>query len=489
MLRAMPVAGGPCPNCGASVEFRAGASMTVVCQFCKQVVARTDRGLAGLGTVADIAPTEHGLALRDRGAYGGARFEVIGRVVLRHPAGGTWEEYAIAFEDGRSAVIATAMGRWFITGPVPVQVLRAWESLGPGHTIALGAYGMFVVAERNEAPFESAQGELPFAARVGDVLRFVDLSGADGRVATVHYTRSGGAHAVYMGVEVQRAQLAVESAAGERRGAAVETQNLQCPNCGGGLPPRADPNTQRVVCPYCCALSDLAAHEVIARQEQVRASLQIPLGSKGTLAGAAWTVIGYVERSTWFDSERFTWSEYLLYSADGGYRWLILDEGNWLFGTPVSAGDVQLAQTQAMFRGVPYGSRNTGSATVARVLGEFYWKVAVGETVQTQDFVNGSAVLSREGDSAEVQWTFSTPIPADMLFRAFGLPPPAPVSLPMAAWDGEGGFNSGSKLASWLIVAAVIAAFFCCMIAIDGDGGGGLGGGHGGVSFGGFGGK
>ena len=492
MLRAMPVAGGPCPNCGASVEFRAGASMTVVCAFCKQVVARTDRGLAGLGTVADIAPTEHGLALRDRGTYGGARFEVIGRVVLRHPAGGTWEEYAIAFDDGRPAWIATAMGRWFITGAVPVQILRSWESLGPGHSLPLGAYGMFTVAERNEAPFESAQGELPFAVRVGDLLRFVDLAGNDGRVATLHYTRGGGAHAVFMGVEVQRAQLAIESVAGERKGGAVATQNLQCPNCGGALPARADPNSQRVVCPYCSALSDLAAHTVIARQEQARASLAIPLGSRGTLSGVGWVVIGYVERATWFDNERFTWSEYLLYNPDAGYRWLILDEGNWLFATPVSAGDVQVAPTQAhaMFRGVTYGSRNTGSASVARVLGEFYWKVAVGETVQTQDFVNGSAVLSREGDAAEVQWTFSTPIPEDTLFRAFGLPPPVRIALPMASWSGDNGsFQSGSNLSTWLVIGAVLAAILCCMMITDDDGGGGHGGGHGGITFGGFGGK
>jgi ribosomal protein S27AE len=350
---------------------------------------------------------------------------------------------------------------------------------------------MFTVAERNEAPFESAQGELPFAVRVGDLLRFVDLAGNDGRVATLHYTRGGGAHAVFMGVEVQRAQLAIESVAGERKGGAVATQNLQCPNCGGALPARADPNSQRVVCPYCNALSDLAAHTVIARQEQARASLAIPLGARGTLSGVAWVVIGYVERATWFDNERFTWSEYLLYSPDAGYRWLILDEGNWLFATPVSAGDVQVAptQTHALFRGVNYASRNTGSASVARVLGEFYWKVAVGETVQTQDFVNGSAVLSREGDAAEVQWTFSTPIPEEALFRAFGLPPPVRIALPMASWSGDNGsFQSGSPLSTWMVIGAVLAALLCCMMITDDDGSG-LGGGHGGVTFGGFGGK
>lgn len=497
MLPPMAVSGGPCPNCGASVEFRAGASMTVVCEFCKQVVARTDRGLAGLGTVADMAPTEHGLALRDRGSYGGARFEVVGRLVLRHPAGGSWEEYAVAFEDGRSAWIATAMGRWFLTGPVPVRVMRSWESLGPGHSLPLDGYGMFTVSERNEAPFECAQGELPFAARVGDVLRFVDLAGADGRVATVHYLREGGAHAVFMGVEVQRAQLAIESAAGERRGAAVATQNLQCPNCGGGLPARADPNSQRVVCPYCSALSDLAAHEVIARQEQVRASLPIPLGARGTLSGVAWTAIGYVERATWFDNERFTWCEYLLYSADSGYRWLIFDEGNWLFATPVSAGDVAVAPTgsHATFQGATYTSRNTGSASVVRVLGEFYWKVAVGETVQTQDFVCGSGVLSREGDAAEVQWTYSTPIPGDTLFRAFGLPPPARMSPPAATWSGDGNFVASPSWNTWVVLGVIVFMIFCCFVTFSSGGSstsgynGGYSGGHGGVTFGGFGGK
>lgn len=491
MIRAMRAAGGPCPNCGAPVEFRAGASMTVVCAFCKQVVARTDRGLAGLGTVADLAPTEHGLAVRDQGTYGGARFEVLGRVVLRHPAGGTWEEYAVAFQDGRTAWIATAQGRWFITGRVDVQVARSWESLGPGHTLPLGPYGMFTVVERNEAPFECAQGELPFAARVGDVLRFVDLAGNDGRVATVHYVRAGGMHEVFVGVEVQRAQLAIDPRPGERPGEKVATANLQCPNCGGGLPARADPQSQRVVCPYCSALSDLATHEVIARQEQARASLQIPLGSRGTLAGVAWVVIGYVERAAWIENERFTWSEYLLYSPEAGYRWVIADEGNWLFATPVSAGDVQVDPSlkRVAYRGVTFTARNTNQATVSRVLGEFYWKVTVGETVEARDFVNASTVLSREANDAEVQWTYATPIPADMLFRAFGLQPPRPAFAEFAQSDWSANPKPASApWVTWMIVIAVIGCLFCCIAMADDDGGGSYGGGHVGGSYGGFGG-
>src|SRR5919112_733668 len=44
-----------CPSCGAQVLFKTGSSVVVVCEFCRSVVARTDRGIEDAGKVADVA--------------------------------------------------------------------------------------------------------------------------------------------------------------------------------------------------------------------------------------------------------------------------------------------------------------------------------------------------------------------------------------------------------------------------------------------------
>ena len=85
----MAVQAGPCPNCGSTIEFRAGTSVSLVCKYCKHVVVRTDRDLQNLGKVADVVFSDAALSPGDRGTFRGRSFSVEGRLVLQHPAGGT----------------------------------------------------------------------------------------------------------------------------------------------------------------------------------------------------------------------------------------------------------------------------------------------------------------------------------------------------------------------------------------------------------------
>ena len=46
-----------CPSCGGPIEFKIGSSAAVICDHCRTVVARTDRGLEDLGKVAPLVET------------------------------------------------------------------------------------------------------------------------------------------------------------------------------------------------------------------------------------------------------------------------------------------------------------------------------------------------------------------------------------------------------------------------------------------------
>ncbi|MDQ3181588.1 MAG: DUF4178 domain-containing protein, partial [Acidobacteriota bacterium] len=60
-----------CPSCAAPIEFKQGATIVLVCPFCRSAVARTDRGLNDLGKVAEIVQSESPLKIGLRGEFKG----------------------------------------------------------------------------------------------------------------------------------------------------------------------------------------------------------------------------------------------------------------------------------------------------------------------------------------------------------------------------------------------------------------------------------
>ncbi len=76
-----------CPACGADVTFKSGSSVVVVCEYCKSVVARTDRALEDLGKVAEIVESGSPLDVGLAGVYRGIAFELTGARAARTRGG------------------------------------------------------------------------------------------------------------------------------------------------------------------------------------------------------------------------------------------------------------------------------------------------------------------------------------------------------------------------------------------------------------------
>src|ERR1044072_9873870 len=103
-----------CPACGAEVIFKTGSSVVVVCEFCRSVVARTDRGIEDAGKVADVVESGSPLEVGLRGVYLGVAFELTGRAQVGHAAGGFWDEWYAAFADGRWGWLPRGVGGVFL---------------------------------------------------------------------------------------------------------------------------------------------------------------------------------------------------------------------------------------------------------------------------------------------------------------------------------------------------------------------------------------
>ncbi len=430
----MAVAQGSCPSCGAPIEFSVGSSIAKVCPFCNATVVRSDRGLESLGKVAAIAATPSLIAIGDMGTLGGRPFEVLGRVQLDHGQG-PWDEYYVTFDHGAAwGWLAYAQGQWIVSSEAAGAQAPPLSSLRLEQDVPLGA-GSFRIAEIKTGTITSAEGELPEAFPPGFRRQYVDLFGVQNGFATLDYGDGSKAPTVFVGRVFSEAEMQVTQL-GERSSQKVQTQDIRCPACGGDVPKLAGDRSQRIGCPYCGAVTDIALQQVVAQQERALSMPEIPVGSRGNIDGTEWVCIAYMRRSTEFDGERFTWEEYLLWSQPIGFRWLVKDEGKWSWVTPVNAAELDLSALPRAVRwgGKSFNLRNQNSARVDYVLGEIYWKCEVGETTGVMDFIRGGDVLSREEGPGEVRWSHSAPVPWALLKRSFGihtgrtLPPPPPRS-------------------------------------------------------------
>src|SRR5947199_934667 len=166
-----------CPACGATVTFKTGSSVVVVCESCNSVVACTDRGVEDAGKVADVVESGSPLDVGLRGVYLGVAFELTGRAQLGHAAGGFWDEWYAAFSDGRWGWLAEAQGRFYLTFPAREQArgLPAYDALAVGQPVhGLAGSLDFLVAEKGMARALAARGEMPFVLDPGAAYYYAD---------------------------------------------------------------------------------------------------------------------------------------------------------------------------------------------------------------------------------------------------------------------------------------------------------------------------
>jgi hypothetical protein len=417
-----------CPSCGNATEFRYDDSFVRVCDACRSLLVRTDRGIETFGQFADLTPARSGLSVGQAGVFAGTSFVLTGRCEYRHPAGGSWEEWYMKLADGRWGWLAQAQGEWVVTFPsAQERALPPFEQLSPGMPLALGAdLPELTIGECNVATLSGAEGEIPFVIAAGEQSRFADLADARGRFATLDYGAPGSTDppSVYIG---RRATLAALGLALEapRPPEPVQraAERLGCPNCGGSIELRLPGESQSVVCPYCGAvLACEGALGILALPGKLELTRSpVPLGVKGRFFGDEYTVIGRMKRQAAYEGGIVVrWDEFLLHSPAIGYRWLVYVKGHWSFVAPLPAGAVQV-QRDAHYAGKDFSLYDQAKPSVTGVWGEFYWKVSVDDTVATRDFIAPPLMLSEEASENEINWSLGLYQTPAEVSRAFGV--------------------------------------------------------------------
>ncbi|MBP8867581.1 MAG: DUF4178 domain-containing protein, partial [Propionivibrio sp.] len=129
-----------------------------------------------------------------------------------------------------------------------------------------------------------------------------------------------------------------------------------------------------------------------------------------------------LQRSIQADGQVWTWSEYLLFNAKAGFAWLTEYEGHWCYARTVS----KLPKAGPEASWVTFDNRlfkhfSSSASKVSYVLGEFYWRVSLGESSKVDDYIAPPLLLSREVTKKEVSWSLSEYLEPEDVCSAFGI--------------------------------------------------------------------
>ena len=179
---------------------------------------------------------------------------------------------------------------------------------------------------------------------------------------------------------------------------------VDCPNCGGTVNIRAQGITVSVICTHCGSTLDATGPDlaVIGRANQALQTPEIPLGTRGVIRGRTWEAVGYMERT----DEEVSWAEYLLFNPYDGYAFLVDDGRRFSLGRLMDRLPTGASGSGLIADGRNYARfGDTYPVRVTFVVGEFYWRVAIGESVQETDYVRPGTMLACEDYAGERTWT------------------------------------------------------------------------------------
>ena len=393
------------------------------------MVVRHDVNVEAIGQVAQLPPDLSPLQIGTHGEIESKGFTLIGRVRIAYDEG-SWNEWCGLFGDGQFGWIAEAQGFFmasfefkapegFAASADEMQLGSQWEIQGQSYS----------VTDTKQNVCLGSEGELPFVAKPGRQATTVDLTGANDRFASVEFGDSGvrlfvGRYARFDDLKFSELRPVPGWSEGAPAPERNEASSLKCPNCGGVVDLRAAGFTMSATCGSCGSLIDTATPDlrlINVAQAKQRITPVLPIGRRGTLFGQTYEVIGFQEVKDEFTG----WYEYLLFNPWQGFTWLVTYAGHWsfvrrLFELP------EVSDGTARFEGKTYQMFANSGVRTDYVVGEFYWKVAIGMQTQVTDFISPPRILSRETypNMAEQTWSQGEYVEPSVIEKAFQLEKP-----------------------------------------------------------------
>lgn len=431
-----------------------------VCGYCRSTLVRHDVNLENLGVMAELAEDRSPFALRWRGQYRKAGFQLIGRLQLQYSEG-YWNEWYARFDDGRLGWVSEGSGLCYVTFEKELKTqLPPFDAFKPGLNAKLGDK-VFTVTDIENSTCVAIEGELPFRAAPGYEAPAVDLR-ADEQFASIDFSEEQ--PRVYLGEAVTLDALIDPSApnkpAKEKR---ADAHGFKCTSCGAPITVTS-PDTKAVGCGHCGAVVDVNDPDLKILSGALKTLDEpfLPVGIQGKLGGRDYAIIGYLKRGTSEGDTHYYWDEYLLHSKTAGYAWLIESNGHWSLGKPVTRQPTIRAAARPLARFLDRDYRHFANypAEVVRVIGEFNWRVSVGETVRVDDYIAPPYMLSCEKSDREITWTMAEYLEPDAIRQAFKLKTALPERVGVGANQPAPPGSGGGSTRYWVAFTAFVLLAF-----------------------------
>jgi len=447
-----------CPNCSGPLTFAWSGSVQTVCPHCQSIIVRHDVDLAKVGEVSEPPPDTSPIQLGTTGRFKDRPFTVIGRIAYEYDEG-AWSEWHLLFDDHRTAWLSDAQLRYAVYERVTVPVnVPAAADVKVGADISWGSHDL-QVATITDARYRGTEGELPFESWDREQERFADLTSTSGELGTIDYTETP--PAIYLGRPVPFKDLHFKNLRDVERSPTVPVGAVKCRSCGAPLVIRAAGHSQAVVCDNCGTIADATNANATILQEvkkRERITPKIPLGSSGDWQGARYEVVGFQRREITVEGTEYSWDEYVLFNPQQGFRYLSEYQGHWnditvLDETPAGTGKGRHAARE--LNGRSFAPFQSAFARTTFVLGEFPWRVKVGEGWQVRDFTSPPFLLSSEGAAKDATWSLGTYVDGQDLWRAFSVTGALP--RPVGIYVNQPSPYAGQSIWYWQVFAALFA--------------------------------
>ena len=242
-------------------------------------------------------------------------------------------------------------------------------------------------------------------------------------------------------------------------------KTLDCPNCGGPVDLRGLGQTLSAVCVNCLSIIDTTNDKLrIIQQFEAKQRIipQIPLGTRGKFDGDPFEAIGFQARQIVVEGTAYQWREYVLFNPYKGFRYLSEYNGHWNFIKILEAipEEASYGGKRALgYQNESYRHFQSANAETVYVLGEFPWKVMVGEVVFAEDFIAPPRMLSSEKSGGEITWSLGEYMTPAQITTAFALPKALPSASGIFA--NQPSPHKGLVASSWrtaLVLLGLLAA-------------------------------
>jgi hypothetical protein len=260
----------------------------------------------------------------------------------------------------------------------------------------------------------------------------------------------------------------VVSSSGPTPAGTPQVKSLNCPSCGATLTVRSFSQAVTIVCDSCHSILDAQDPRLKVLQKFKAATDEdpplIPLGTRGTIRGAQYEVIGFQRRTIHVDGLPYSWHEYILFNPFKGFRYLTEYNGHWndvsmLRALPLTSPGASMLN----YLGETYKHFQTATASTSFVLGEFPWQVRVGESAEVSDYVSPPRVISSEKTGNEVTWSMGEYLTGRDIWKAFKLSgdPPAPIGV----YENQPSPLSADVKLIWTMVATFLVLLVALLVA------------------------